>query len=135
MNASGGSQRTATRIARRCMSDTIPAENSVLTDTATRSSDLAKSSCCAPSELTQCSVGGSSSTTAGSKASTAPSSETSRRISARTLFGKRIKSLIAGGLIAGITPTSIRKRSPQRTLDIAFSKLAGVDADKAKADC
>ena len=41
--------------------------------------------------------------------------------------------LIASGLIAGITPTSIRKRSAQRTLDFALSRPDGGDAGTRKA--
>jgi hypothetical protein len=65
---------------------------------------------------------------------TAPSSVTSRRIAARTLFVKRTQLLIASGLIAGITPTSTRKRSAQATLDFAFSKPDGGAVDGLKAD-
>jgi hypothetical protein len=39
-----------------------------------------------------------------------------------------MQSLMQSGLIAGITPTSIAQRSPQRTLDIASSQPAGADA-------
>jgi hypothetical protein len=77
---------------------------------------------------TLCGCGASSLTIAStsepandSKASIAPCSETSRRTAARTLSGKRTRLLMRSGLIAGITPTSIRKRSPQLTLDSAFS--------------
>jgi hypothetical protein len=40
-------------------------------------------------------------------------------------YDRRIRLLIASGLIAGITPMSIRRRSPQQTLDFALSPLAG----------
>jgi hypothetical protein len=46
----------------------------------------------------------------------------------------RTQLLIASGLIAGITPTSTRKRSAQATLDFAFSKPDGGAVDGLKAD-
>jgi hypothetical protein len=85
--------------------------------------------------LTRSGHGESSSTTADSKASTVQCSAMNQRIAARTSYAKRIKLLIASGLIAGITPTSTRKRSPQRTLDFALSKPAGDTAAEPKADC
>lgn len=39
---------------------------------------------------------------------------------AATSFDRRMRLLIACGLIAGITPSSVRQRSNQLTLDIAF---------------
>lgn len=63
----------------------------------------------------------------------APCSETKGHISVRNSFARRTRLLIASGLIAGITPTSIARRSPQRTLDFAFSKPAGGDAGERRA--
>jgi hypothetical protein len=125
----GGSLSMVTGTAPRSMSATIQREGSGRRGTAIRSSAPAKSSCCAPSQATPSSAGESSSTTVDSGESTAPSSATSRRTAARALFAKRIRSLIAGGLIAGITPMSIRKRSAQRTLAFASSLQDGADAE------
>jgi len=116
--------------AQSCTSATIRAESSGMPVTATKSSDPGKSFFYVPSELTPYLDGVSSSTTVVNKESTAPSSGTNRRTSARRSFVRRIKSLIDGGLIAGITPMSIRKRSPQKILDIASSAPAGADAGK-----
>ena len=67
--------------------------------------------------------------------STVPSLETSQATSARNLYDKRIKLLIASGLVAGITPTSERKQSPQQTLDFALFKPDGKDSsEKPEAD-
>ena len=67
--------------------------------------------------------------------SIAPCSETKAHTAVRTSYVKRMRLLIASDLIAGITPTSVRKRSAQATLDFAFSRLAGSDAGALKADC
>ena len=42
--------------------------------------------------------------------------------------------LIASGLIVGITPTSIRRRCGQQTLDFALPQPDGAGADEPKAD-
>jgi len=85
-----------------------------------------------PSVQTPCSSGASLSTDAQVKPeSTARSSETSQRIKARNSYVKRIKLLMSSGLIAGITPTSVRNRSNQKTLDFAFSKQAGIGSNNA----
>jgi hypothetical protein len=72
--------------------------------------------------------------TAAKTGSTAQSLGMKERIAARASYVKRIRLLIASGLIAGITPTSIRKRSPQGTLDFALSRPGGNDVAKPKAD-
>jgi len=77
--------------------------------------------------------GETSTTTAASKESTVPYSATKAATGAATSYAKRMKLLIASGLIAGITPTSIRKRSAQRTLDFALLPHDGGDADEPKA--
>ncbi|WP_124800642.1 hypothetical protein [Paraburkholderia phosphatilytica] len=64
--------------------------------------------------------------------SIAQSFETSRRIEARTLFDRRTQLLIASGLVAGIIPMSIRKRSNQGTLDFASLRQGGSDAAEQK---
>lgn len=70
-----------------------------------------------------------------SAGSIAPSSEMNRPTEAQTSFARRTRLLISSGLIAGITPTSIAKRSPQRTLDFAFKRPVGVDADQQPGVC
>ena len=92
-------------------------------------SDLEKKSCSEPRAETPSLCGGTLSTTQASKESIAPRSETKAGIGPATSYAKRIRLLIASGLIAGITPTSIRERSAQRTLDFVLSQPDGVGAD------
>jgi hypothetical protein len=114
------------------MSGTIPRINIVTVGCACFSADLVKRSCCEPWPATPCSFGENSKTTAASTASTAPFSEMSRATKAATSFDKRMQLLMQSGLVAGITPTSTRKRYGQQTLDIAFSQLGGVDAEQQR---
>lgn len=93
-----------------------------------------KRSCLEPSQQTQSLDGASSLMTQDSKESTAPFLETREHIKVRNSYDRRIRLLIASGLIAGITPTSVRKRSGQATLDIAFSRQDGGSAEEPKAD-
>jgi hypothetical protein len=128
----GGLPKTATWTAWRCMKGTTRA-----IDTRTGASEVyslapGKRSSFAPKPQTPCLSGGSSSMIAstsepanGRTESTAPSSGTNRRAAVRASFSKRTQLLMSFGLIVGITPTSIAKRSPQRTLGFASSKLAG----------
>ena len=94
--------------------------------------DPVKKLCSGPSAETPSLCGDDSRMTAStralesdSKASTAPRSGKRERIAARTLFVKRMQSLIASGLIGGITPTSTRKGSNQGYLGPVFSARAG----------
>jgi hypothetical protein len=99
------------------------------------SSDQGKRSSYEPSEPMPFSFGESLLMTAAKLESTAQSSAMSQAIEVHTSYDKRIRLLIASGLIAGITPTSTRKGSPQATLDFAFSRRGGGGADEPKADC
>lgn len=65
---------------------------------------------------------------------TAPPSETKVNTDQANSYDKRIKLLSAYGLIAGVIPTSTRKRLGQRTLDFALLQPDGGDAEKQKAD-
>jgi hypothetical protein len=106
-----------------------------LTDeSASSSSALVKRLCSEPSGLMPSLSGGTSSMTAAKKESTAPSSVTKDAAYHRASYAKRIRLLIASGLVAGITPTSIRKRSPQRILDFALSRPAADAAGEPKED-
>src|SRR6185369_6749448 len=93
------------------------------------SSDQGTSWFCAQSEQTPSSSGAASSTTAGSRASTAPSSATRASTYRHCSFAKRMQLLMQSGLIAGITPTSIAQRSPQAILAFASSARGGSDAE------
>lgn len=85
--------------------------------------------------------GGNSQMTASTSAlandsveSTAPFSETRAATKVPSSFAKRMRLLIASGLVKGITPTSIRRGSHQGILASAFYELAGGGADELKAD-
>jgi len=67
------------------------------------------------------------------QASTVRRSGMRERTAAQNLYNKRMQLLIASGLIAGITPTSIRNGSDQRILDIAIYRLDGGDAAEPTA--
>ena len=121
-------------IASNYMSDTIPATDTQTSASALYSSAREKRSCCELAEPMPCSSGETSLTTADKRESTAPCSEMKESIKVRNSYGKRIRLLIASGLIAGIIPTSERRRSSQQTLDFAFSWLDGDDAEELKAD-
>ena len=62
-------------------------------------------------------------------ASTARRSGMKGRTRVHSSFVKRMRLLIASGLIGGITPTSTRKGSSQQILATAFYALVGVDAE------
>lgn len=78
--------------------------------------DQEKKSCSEPHQQTLFGCGDDSSTTASTTAPesdkqglTVPSSETNQASKAANSFAKRTRLLMRCGLIAGITPTSIRK--------------------------
>src|SRR5262245_52662302 len=119
----------ATLIALNSMSAITAATHTQTADSENSSSDPERRLSFALSQPMPSSSGVSSSMTADRTELTAPSSETSPDISARNSYDKRMRLLIASGLIAGITPTSRRKRSSQQTLDFALSKQAGGDAE------
>ena len=87
-----------------------------------------------PSAPTLFSLGENSSTTADSKASTAPSSETKARTYRVSLSDKLTQSLIASGLVKGITPSSVRRQLGAPIRVIASFGPAGADAAKPEAD-
>ncbi len=113
------------RTALNCMKDITPHISTPTTASASSSSDLVKTLSSAQRQAMQCLCGDGSLTPAGNAASTAPYSETRVFIDPRTSYNKRIKLLIESGLVAGITPTSVRKRSPQQTLAFASSRPGG----------
>jgi hypothetical protein len=94
-------------------------------ESADNSSAPEKRSCSEPSEQMPSSSGETSLTTADSRESTVPSFVTKDPAYHRASSDKRIKLLIASGLVAGITPTSTRHQSPQQTLDFALSPPGG----------
>src|SRR5215207_3630943 len=111
------------------MRDITPPTSTPTVESDGNSSDLEKRSCCEQPTQMPYSSGESSLTIAAKQESTAPSSETKGYVRVRNLYAKRIRLLMSSGLIAGITPTSIRKRSGQQTLDFAFCKPVGEGAE------
>jgi hypothetical protein len=141
LSLSGGSRRTATVTALRCMSGTTARTATLMVESGRNSSGRVKRSCSEPIGPMLSLCGGSSLTTAetsapenGSTASTAPRSATSQRIAARTSFDRRTRLLIASGLICGITPTSMRRGSGQGILGFVSVRPAGDDAAERAAD-
>lgn len=67
--------------------------------------------------------------TADRSASTARRSATKGRSRPPSLSDRLTQSLITAGLVKGITPTSIRKRSGAAIPDTVFSWLDGSDAE------
>lgn len=65
----------------------------------------------------------------GKQALNALSSETKGDASVPSSYAKRTRSLITSGLVRGIIPTSMRRRSGQQILDSAFFELAGGGAE------
>jgi hypothetical protein len=117
------------------------------TDTETAACDgcslaPAKSSCLGPRAVVRSLFGGDFEMTASTcepdghrKGSTARRSGESKLVAARTLFGRRMRLLIVSGLIAGITPTSIRKGSRQGYLAHVFSLPDGDTSGTEVAAC
>jgi hypothetical protein len=105
------------------------------------SADLEKKLFSERRQQTLFSCGESSSTAAlmneqesGKAESIAPCSETNRRREAAISFDKRMQSLMRSGLIAGITPTSVRRVSGAQIPDFVSSWLDGGDAEKLNQD-
>ena len=55
--------------------------------------------------------------------------ETNPKQKAARLFNKRMRLLLQSGLIAGIIPTSMQKKSNQLILDTVLKKLGGRNAE------
>ena len=88
-----------------------------------------------PTAPTLFSFGESSSMTADSEASIAPSSGTKARTYRVSLSDKLTQSLITSGLVRGITPSSVRKQLGAPIRVIASFGPAGVDVEKPEVDC
>lgn len=69
------------------------------------------------------------------KESTVVSSETKATCKVQTLSDRLTPLLISAGLVRGIIPMSMRKKSNQKTLAFASSKPDGLNADTPKRDC
>lgn len=109
--------------------------NETVSDGSRSSSAPVSISSCEQREATQCLFGDDSLMTVVRPESTAPCSATSHATLAVSLSDRLMQSLISAGLIAGITPLSIRKRYGQAILDFASSKQDGNDVGERKAGC
>lgn len=100
------------------------------------SSDQANGASYEPPPETPFSLGENSSTTAARKASIARSSATKGLTNHRSLFDKRIRSLIAYGLVRGITPGSIRRECGAKIPDFVSSWRDGDgrESDRRNSD-
>ena len=124
-----------TRTALNCMNDSILHTNTRTDENESNSSVPEKKLSSAQKRQMRCLCGGDSLMIQESAESIVRYSEMNHSTKARHSSDRRIKLLIASGLVAGITPTSKRKRLPQRTLDFAFLPLDGEGSDgKQEAD-
>jgi hypothetical protein len=81
-----------------------------------------------------CSSGESLLMTADNKELIAPSSEMKAPTDHRTLSDRLTPSLISAGLVKGIIPMSMRKKSSQQTLDIVLRPQDGTPVESQKED-
>jgi len=107
------------------MNDTTVATNTKTGESESCSQAPERKLSFAQKQAMHCLCGDGSSTDRANAVSTAPYSETKVSIDPQTLYAKRIKLLMQSGLVAGITPTSVRNQSNQQTLDFAFSRPGG----------
>ena len=109
-----------TRTALNCTKGIILPTNTRADESESNSSAPEKKLSSAQKRQMRCLCGGDSLMIQESAESIALYSEMNHSTKARHSSDRRIKLLIASGLVAGITPTSRRKRLPQQTLDFAF---------------
>lgn len=79
-------------------------------------------------------LGESSKTIRDKSGSTAPSSETKVATNRASLCDRLTPLLISAGLVKGIIPMSMRRKSNQQTLDTVLFGPDGEGAEKQKAD-
>lgn len=116
-----------------CMSDTILHTNMQTGGCAVCSRGRVKKSSCEPEPETPDLFGEASSAIGSSRGSVAPSSATKARSYRPSLSDRLTLSLIRSGLVAGITPTSIRRRSRAEIRDSAFWPQGGHDVASLEA--
>ena len=138
----GGSRRIGTWPCVRCTRGTTPRGHIVTVEKLLSAWGLEKRCYFAPRRVTPSGAGGDSLTTAStrepeivSRALTAPSFGTRAPSSVPSSFAKRMRLLMRSGLIAGITPTSIRRGSGQGCLELVFSLPVGDTSDIAGGVC
>ena len=111
------------------MSDTILHTDTEMDVLGFCSAAPVKKSCYEQQMGMPCLCGADSRTPVGSKESIVRYSATNRSIVAATLSDRLTQSLISAGLVAGITPTSTRKRYGQAILDFAICVQVGGGAE------
>ena len=92
----------------------------------------AKRSCCEHGKETPALCGESSKMIPVKQELTARCSATSQPTLVANSYVKRMRLLIAAGLVKGIIPTSKRKGSNQQTLDAVLRLPAGRDAERQR---
>ncbi len=97
-------------------SATIPGDDTRMDESSGCSVGQEKKLCCEHGPAMRSLYGESFETTAAKSGSTAPHSETNRRTKAQTSFARRTALLTASGLVKGIIPMSMRRRSDQQIL-------------------
>ena len=117
------------------MNDTTRHTDTVTEDGERNSLDREKKSFCELRQGMLFGLGESLSTTVDSKASTVLCSETRASTVAVNSFDRRMRLLIASGLIRGITPTSIRRECGVAIPDFVSLLPDGDDAVEQKAAC
>lgn len=128
----GISQKTETKPFWRCMSVTTRHTNTRMGGCAACSLGQGKKLSCEPRAVTPDLFGETLLATAENTESTALFSETKARFCRPTLSDRQTQLLIRCGLVAGITPTSIRKQCGAAIPDSVIWPQAGVDAAKQK---
>ena len=118
----------------RCTNATTQPTDTPMDESEFSLSVQVKNSSSEPNEPMPSLSGDDSSMTVVSKVSTVLSSETKASTNRPNSFDKRMRLLIASGLIKGITPTSMRNGSRQGILATAFYELDGSDADTPRED-
>ena len=117
------------------MNDITPATNTEMDESESCSANQGKRSFCDLQQEMPWSFGESSSMPAGKPALTVPSSEMSRATKAANSFDRRMRLLIASGLVCGITPTSIRRQLGVAIPAFVSSWQGGENMERPKVDC
>lgn len=131
---SGISPKTATDPSLPCMNGTILRTNMQTGGCAICARDRAQKSSCEIERVQPDLFGAVSSATGESQGSTVPSSAMKVRSYRPSLSDRLTISLMRSGLVAGITPTSIRRRSGAPIPDSASNWLVGKPADTRKTE-
>jgi hypothetical protein len=118
-----------------CMSDTTRLTNTETDECARSLPDQGKRSSCEPARPMLFSFGDASLTPADRRELTALFSETSQQFAARTLSDRLTPLLTISGLVAGITPTSIREKCGAVIPDFVLSLPGGASVEQRNGAC